>query len=199
MLRDPKHTESVFDIEDGLRDLKAYQLVLEHIKSDPAVARIIEERYLAPPHDMAALGRLPDGTFGKAFWHHIEDNGFDPDYYRKIEVASDLDYVLMRVRQTHDVWHVVTGIGTDQIGEIALKAFELCQLRRPMAAVIAAGGVFRYLLKDPRRSGQGAERDRLRVPAGLRVAAVSGAEVGAELGAPAGWLAQRAGCHGGAA
>ncbi len=153
MLRDPKHTESVFDIEDGLRDLEAYKLIEVHVKSDPSMAVMVAERFLAEPHDLDALGRLREKTLGKMFWHHIEDNGFDPDYYRKIRVETDLDYILMRVRQTHDIWHVVTGIGTDQIGEIALKAFELAQLRRPMAAVIAAGGVIRYMMKEPDEMG----------------------------------------------
>ena len=55
----------------------------------------------------------------------------------------------MRMRQTHDLWHVMTGIGTDRIGELALKAFELAQTRRPLAAVITTGGVIRFLMKDP--------------------------------------------------
>jgi ubiquinone biosynthesis protein COQ4 len=68
-------------------------------------------------------------------------------------VVSDLDWVLMRMRQSHDIWHVVTGIGTDRVGEIALKAFELAQTWRPMAAVITCGGLLRYLLKDPEQMG----------------------------------------------
>ncbi len=31
MLRDPHHTESVFDIEDGLRDIEATWLAMEHV------------------------------------------------------------------------------------------------------------------------------------------------------------------------
>ncbi len=150
MLRDPGHTASVFDIEDGLRDLEAYRLTEEHAKSAPEVAAIIEERHLAPhAPDMEALGKLDEGTLGKTFWHHIEDHGFDQDYFRKIDVKTDLDYILMRVRQNHDLWHVVTGIGPSRIGEVAVKAFELGQLRRPMAAVITAGAIVRCMKADP--------------------------------------------------
>jgi len=60
--------------------------------------------------------------------------GFDPDYYRKIDVQNDIDYVMMRIRQTHDIWHVVTGFDTHPLGEIAIKAVELSQTHRPMAA-----------------------------------------------------------------
>lgn len=153
MLRNPESTESVFDIEDGARHLEATELVLKHVLAGKGVKEMIEERYLAPPADIEALDKCPDGSLGKAFACHILDHGFDPDYYRKIEVKDDVDYVLMRVRQTHDIWHVITGIGTDRIGEVSLKAVELAQLRRPMAAVIATGGVLRYLFKDPDELG----------------------------------------------
>jgi ubiquinone biosynthesis protein COQ4 len=149
MLRDPHHTESVFDIEDGLKDIKAYELAVEHLKKQPEVAAVIRERYLTGLVDVDALSKMPEGTLGRAFAHHILSHGFDPDYFRKLHVKNDLDYVMMRMRQTHDIWHVVTGIGTDPIGELGVKAFELSQTHRPLAAVICAGGVIRYLLKTP--------------------------------------------------
>lgn len=149
MLRDPHHTESVFDIEDGLKDIKAYELAVEHLRSQPEVAAIMRERYLTGLVDVEELSKLPEGTLGHVFACHILDHGFDPDYFRKLQVKNDVDYVMMRMRQTHDIWHVVTGIGTDPIGELALKAFELSQTRRPLAAVICAGGVMRYMLKTP--------------------------------------------------
>jgi ubiquinone biosynthesis protein Coq4 len=149
MLRDPEHTESVFDIEDGLANIEATELAMRYVRADPGVARLMDERYLAPLPDLDALARGAEGSLGWAFARHIRDRGFDPDYYRKIDVHSDTQWVLMRMRQTHDLWHVMTGIGTDPIGELSLKAFELAQTRRPMAAVITSGGVLRYLIKDP--------------------------------------------------
>lgn len=154
MLRDPGATQSVFDIEDGLRDIEAAQLFLQYVRRDPAMAGLIEQRYLRhEPHDLPNLLKLPEGSLGYCFAHHIEDHGFDPEYFRKIEVKDDLDYVMMRMRQTHDIWHVVTGFATDPIGEVGLKAFELAQTRRPMSAVIACGGVLRFLLQEPEDLG----------------------------------------------
>ena len=149
LLTNPEHTESVFDIEDGLRDVEATSLAMEYVSSLPGVAPLMEERYLAPEVDLAALERCPEASLGRAFVRHITDHGFDPDYFRKTPVRDDIDWVLMRMRQTHDIWHVITGLGVDRIGELALKACELAQTRRPVAAAITAGGVFRYLLKDP--------------------------------------------------
>jgi ubiquinone biosynthesis protein COQ4 len=155
MIRDPGHTESVFDIEDGLQDLEAYALAVEYVRSDPAMAELMKERYLRHgAHDLDALLKLPEPSLGYHFAHHIRDKGFDPDYFRVREVHTDLDYVLMRLRQTHDIWHVVTGFDTDPVSELGLKAVELAQTRRPMAAVVAAGGVLRFLYKDPENLGE---------------------------------------------
>ncbi len=153
MLRSPESTESVFDIEDGLRHVKATELILDHVMKSKGVPEMIAERYLAPPPDIESLDKYPDGSLGKAYARHILDRGFDPDYFRKIEVKDDVDYVLLRIRQTHDIWHVITGFGTDRIGELGLKGVELAQLRRPMAGVITTGGVLRYLFKDPDELG----------------------------------------------
>ena len=153
MLRDPEHTTSVFDIEDGLRHLTATDNILEHVAADPGVAAMIEERWLSDPPNVRELAELPRGTLGWCFAHHLIDHGFEPDYYRKIDVKNDVDYILMRVRQTHDIWHVITGIDTSRQGELSLKAFELAQLRRPMAAVITCGGVMRFLVHEPDQLG----------------------------------------------
>ncbi len=153
MLRNPEGTESVFDIEDGLKDIRAADGVVARVAQDPGTAALMRERYLAKSVDIAELERLPPGSLGHAFARHIVDHGFDPDYYRKLDVVTDLDWVMMRMRQTHDIWHVVTGIDTSRLGEIAVKAFELAQTWRPLAAVITCGGMMRYLMKDPERLG----------------------------------------------
>ena len=153
MIRNPEGTESVFDIEDGLRHAGAMDSFQARVSGLPGVGKLMTERYLAPPLEVDRLSQMPEGSLGHAVARHLVDHGFDPDYYRKIEVDSELDWILMRMRQSHDIWHVVTGIGTDRIGEIALKAFELAQTWRPMAAVITCGGLLRYLLKDPEQMG----------------------------------------------
>ena len=113
-------------------------------------ARMIDERWLAAQDpDIEELLDLPEGTLGHGFAHQISSHGCDPDYYRKMEVGDDTDYVMMRIRQTHDIWHMVTGLNVSRIGEVALKAFELAQMRRSMAAVICAGVVIRVMMKDP--------------------------------------------------
>ena len=150
MLRNPDGVESVFDIEDGLHDIEAADLMAKHLRECSDTGQMIDDRWLAPENpDLDCLRELPEGTLGQAYAHHIESHGYDPDYFRKIEIKDDKDYVMMRVRQTHDIWHVMTGFDVSRIGEVSIKAFELAQMRRPMAAVICAGGIMRFMLSDP--------------------------------------------------
>ena len=149
MIFNPEGTQSVFEIEDGLIKSKSTEELLRFTSKDPAVDAMIRERYLQPVPDVVALSKLPKNSLGYRYFNHLDSMGFDPDYYRKIEVQNDVDYVMMRIRQTHDIWHVMTGFDTHPLGEIAIKAVELAQTHRPMAAAICAGGVFRYMLKEP--------------------------------------------------
>ena len=149
MMFNPEGTQSVFEMEDGLLKSESSQELLRFTSKDPAVDAMIKERYLQPVPDTVSLGKLPKNTLGYKYFYHLDSMGFDPDYYRKIDVQNDIDYVMMRIRQTHDIWHVVTGFDTHPLGEIAIKAVELAQTHRPMAAAVCAGGVFRYMLKEP--------------------------------------------------
>ncbi len=153
MMLNPEGTQSVFDMEDGLMKSESTKELLRFTIRDPAVRELIRERYLQPVPDTEALSKLPKDSLGYRYFYHLDSQGFDPDYYRKIEVQNDIDYVMMRIRQTHDVWHVVTGFDTHPLGEIAIKAVELAQTHRPMAAAICAGGVFRYMLRQPDEFG----------------------------------------------
>lgn len=149
LMRDPAKTDSVYDIEDGLQNAKATQLTIDYVKSDPVVAELFAERYLAPSPDIDALSQLPSGSLGYTYAKYITDFGFDPNFYRKETVEDDITYYFMRMRQTHDIWHIIGGFGVDVKGEIGLKAFELAQTRRPMAAILIAGSLLLTLFKAP--------------------------------------------------
>jgi ubiquinone biosynthesis protein COQ4 len=149
LLRDPSATESVYDVEDGLRYTKATQLSVEFVKRQPGVAALVSERYIAPPPNLEQLQQCPPDSLGFAYAKYITDAGFDPNFYRVLPIEDDVSYIFMRLRQTHDIWHLVAGFQTDVPGELGLKAFELAQTHRTMAAILLAGGLLATLLKVP--------------------------------------------------
>lgn len=169
LLRDPNQTESIYDVEDALLKSHPQTLVasVKHMMSSPEVAAFAKERYSPPAPDLVKLMSYPANSLGYAFAHYITSSGFDPGFYRKMEVVDDATCLLFRLRQTHDIWHVVTGMSVDVPGEIGLKAFELAQTRRPLAGVLIAGAFLSTLLNHPE------QLDRLldRVASGYRMGA----------------------------
>lgn len=149
LILDPSRADATPDIEDGTIELKATQLAIEYTKTLPGVIEIVQERYLAPPPDMVALAKLPSESLGHHFAEHIRITGFDPNYYRALPITDDSNYILTRLRQTHDLWHLVTGLGSDVNGELGLQAFCLAQIRIPLPILLIAGGLLRTLLTAP--------------------------------------------------
>jgi ubiquinone biosynthesis protein Coq4 len=57
--------------------------------------------------------------------------------------------VELRLSQTHDLWHVITGFDTSVIGEIGLQAFHLSQFPYPLATMLVASSLMSMTLLEP--------------------------------------------------
>jgi ubiquinone biosynthesis protein Coq4 len=145
LLRDPTRVDSVFDIVEGFHDTEPYRRMIAHVRSYPENARLIDERYPSPVPDLRVLDALPAGTLGKVFARSMIEQNLNPAFFPQVEVKDDLSYVMLRLRQTHDVWHVIAGFGVDVKGELGLQAFGLAQLHNPLSVALIAGGLLRTL------------------------------------------------------
>lgn len=90
--------------------------------------------------DLDALERLPEGTLGHEFVRYFRKNGIEP-FVTAFPIQSDVDYLSKRYRETHDLFHVITGYGTDVTGEMELQAFVLGNLGLRQAILILAYSV----------------------------------------------------------
>ncbi|MCC5636795.1 hypothetical protein LC593_13155 [Nostoc sp. CHAB 5844] len=149
LYRDPANLNYVYDVEDGLRYSKAAVSAVNWLKTQPEIEQLIQERYIAPHPDVEKLLQYPETSLGYAYASYIKKNGFDPGFYRQIKIEDDISYLTLRIRQTHDIWHIVTGFKTDVLGEIGLKAFEMVQTRRNLAFVLVGGSLLGTLVKSP--------------------------------------------------
>jgi ubiquinone biosynthesis protein COQ4 len=84
-------------------------------------------------------------TFGKAYGVFLKGHGFDPDERDEVKHISnpELAYIMLRYRQCHDYWHVLTGLPPTVLGELGLKWLELLQTGLPVAALSATVGSLR--------------------------------------------------------
>lgn len=151
LLKGSNAINTVYDLEDGIRKITTNQNIIDYLKTKPEVAEIIKERYIAPPPDIESLLKYPPESLGYAYASSIKQADFDPNFYRKIDIKDDFEYILLRIRQTHDIWHIVTGFQTDVISELELKTFEIAQTRRVMAAILVAGTLLKALLINPQQ------------------------------------------------
>ncbi|MBW4667307.1 MAG: hypothetical protein KME60_07655 [Cyanomargarita calcarea GSE-NOS-MK-12-04C] len=149
----PNRADATPDIEDGMIKIKATQLAIDYVKTIPGVTEIVQERYLTAAPDLAYLAKLPSGSLGRCFAEYIQQTGFDPNYYRALPITDDTNYILTRLRQTHDIWHLVTGLGSTVNAELGLQAFCLAQIRIPLPILLIAGGLLRTLFTHPEELG----------------------------------------------
>lgn len=153
LIKDPGSLESIFDIGEGLQESELMQGAIAHLLSMPEVAAIVKERYLGTTPNLEELLQLPPDSLGYAYASKMTTENFDPEFYRKVQITSDTSYVLLRVRQTHDIWHAVTGFDTDPAGEIGLQAFVLAQNHWPIAILILVGAMLNAVKKQEDLNG----------------------------------------------
>ena len=137
-INDGINIEAVFDIATALANHEVSAAAITYLKSDPEIAQLFEEQYLAPTPNLEALLKLPENSLGFAYASHMRGANLNPEFYRQVELIDDTSYLALRMRQTHDIWHTVTGFGTDSAEEIGLQAFTLAQNRSPLAVMLIA-------------------------------------------------------------
>jgi ubiquinone biosynthesis protein COQ4 len=138
LLDDPERTELVFELMDALGGRGEEPLFQQFARSREGRRLLgLRPSLVAALADREALCRLPDGSFGRAYLAFAEARGLAAD---GLQQASDrglgamnagLDperrYFYERLTAMHDLWHVLTGYGTDESGEAALLAFSFAQ------------------------------------------------------------------------
>jgi len=77
---------------------------------------------------LVTMGTLPAQSLGHAYAAYFAENAIIPFDPPSLPVDTAVDYVATRLREAHDVVHVVTGYGTDDIGEVELQWFNLGNL-----------------------------------------------------------------------
>jgi ubiquinone biosynthesis protein COQ4 len=127
--------------------------LLRRFEKDAGGRRLLRERPRLDSRgvDFDQLAALPAGTLGHAFAEFYRMRGLDPDALQDLPpvVEGDEAYVALRLRQSHDLWHIVTGIATDLPGEILLQVFTFGQLHTPSAFLLGVIGTLQRAATFP--------------------------------------------------
>lgn len=155
LIRDPESTEEVFRLFGSLSNRNRPRLHAR-FKASTDGRRLLAERpaLVQTLADRAALEAMPADSLGRAYLAHCDREGITADGLIEASAASNRQfdddaqrYIIDRLRDSHDIWHVMTGCQTDLFGETALLAFSAAQTRGlgvRILAVLSYGLSLRY-------------------------------------------------------
>lgn len=118
---------------------------------DPDAALLLAERPRVTDATLERCRNLPPDTLGGAYARFMGDRGFaasERPPVRFVDAGADAAYVAARQREVHDLWHVLFGLPTTVLGELALKALELVQTGLPSAGMAVAAAQLRLERQD---------------------------------------------------
>lgn len=137
LLNNGDDTTQVFRIMHALNAGNAPMNYAKFIATEDGGRQAYERRELAQIFAQPGYAKqFAPGTVGAAYNHFLESTGYSADglaEVSKINREEDMPHPYAwfgrRVRDTHDIWHVLTGYKADEsLGEAALVAFSYAQV-----------------------------------------------------------------------
>lgn len=154
LVRDPDDLPQVFTVIESFSG-PAIARNVRRLRRTASGARLLRERpdIATILRDREALRRLPEGSLGRAYLAFMEWEGISAEGIVAAseegrsapleQAAPDEAYFEQRMRDTHDLWHAVTGYRGDVLGEAALLGFSLAQTENPAIALIVLAALFK--------------------------------------------------------
>ncbi len=150
LLRDKDDTGQVFEIMrslNGSSTRKGYQKLLSTLEGGRLASRA--EDLAEKLGNREWLASLPAGSLGAVYRDFTDTGGVTPQGLVEVsnQVMNSIEHPVAwygrRIRDSHDLWHVVTGYGLDSLGEACLVAFSYPQTKSLGWAFIAVGAAIK--------------------------------------------------------
>lgn len=180
LIADKEDTAQVFHIIEALNGDASRKDFHRFLKSNNGLSLLKARKFLPQIlDDHAPLKSLPEGSVGRAYVEFMEREGLTAhglveesqlQRANQIEFDDDLLWYTNRLRDTHDLYHVLTGYGRDALGEDALLGYTHSQHgglgisfiafmgNRQIAKEAPKEARVREVLAEGRRNGKMAER-----------------------------------------
>mgnify|MGYP000070722129 FL=1 len=137
LVEDKEDTEQVFHIIEATKGRKSVREAWDFIQSDTGQRFIANEVDIpAMLDDHARWANLPDNSVGKHYMAFMKREGLTAaglvaeshKWAPPEQLPQDLtQWYFDRLRDTHDLFHVLTGYGRDALGEACLLGFSYSQ------------------------------------------------------------------------
>ena len=154
VLADSERTGEIVVAEEIIAQSRLRALIEDGLFTKTEEGRdLIAEMPALIDTDLDALRELAPDTLGGAFVRFLDDHGLDyglcaqPTPYTD---GADAQFLLHRLRQSHDLWHTLTGLGTRGHEEVLIHAFSYGQTGIISSALIVALGGIKHMLFEKR-------------------------------------------------
>ena len=136
LIANPDATEEVFRVIEALKG-DSITLAVARLRDAPGGRNLLASRAQILPLlcDRERLRALPEGTVGRAYLELMERQGISAQGLvaasvsdnRHTALTADEQWLADRLRDIHDLQHVLTGYGPDPLGELCLLSFMTTQ------------------------------------------------------------------------
>lgn len=132
LFRDKEDTGQVFKIIEALKG-NALEKTLARLEQTDNGQKLLSEKpsLLSLLNDREKLAAMPEGSLGRAYLHFIQSEDLSAEGLvaasqeapRRDGRDDNLTYLGNRLRDSHDLYHVLTGYGRDGLGELCLLKY----------------------------------------------------------------------------
>ncbi len=151
--KDFNRTDKIFQLTDlGMNspNKALVQVLLDRAFADEGFASLYNEEFHPELPQTDQLLLYPSASLGYELGCHLKTHHLKSDFYPRIPMKDARSYIGLRMRQTHDIWHVLLGYGITTHDEIAIQAFALGQLKTGLPAVLISAGILNILRDSPK-------------------------------------------------
>lgn len=156
LVADPDATGEVFKIIEALKG-GSLAKAIDRLRATPAGRELLDTRPSLLPclGDRNALAALPEGSLGRAYLDFVSSQNLSADGLVaasqevpragwESELTPEERWLGDRLRDIHDLQHVLTGYGRDELGELCLLSFMKTQTANRGISFIVFVGSRKY-------------------------------------------------------
>jgi len=144
-MKEPGTSSDNASISRVFTQLGVNDMMLEYVMNITPVAKFIRTHYQAKPTDLNTLLELPSDSFGHQWATFMQANHLNPHFFQNLQEHDDRSYLINRLHDTHDMWHIILDFDTSEAGEAGMNAFTYAQSGSPTTCMLMAAKLVRAI------------------------------------------------------